>query len=227
MYLVLLFCLKQQLNKTKVLKNTRNQRKEAYHGEDYASSLRKLSIDTESSLFRSPSSTDSFSQESFESSLIEWDELHGIEYLTSGGSSIISIASYKNEKVVVKTLKSELEYDQVFVDAFENEFRILSMINHPNIVKYIGTGFYGDGKRFIVMERLHGGTLSKSLKSCESKKKPWRKNKNKLSMKDSLKYARDLANALDFCHTAIKDCVIIHRDLKPENIGKIEFNSIN
>ena len=186
---------------------------------DISHYARKLSIGTESSL-RSPSSTDCLTLESNGSSLIQWDELHGIEYLTSGGSSVISTASYKDEKVVVKTLKSELEHDQVFVDALEKEFQILSAIDHPNIVKYIGTGFYGDGKRFIVIEQLCGGTLSRKLKSCGAKKKFWKRNKNKLSMKDSLKHARDLANALDYCHTAIQDCSIIHRDLKPDNVGK-------
>ena len=110
-----------------------------------------LSIRRES-LLCSHSSTDCLPLESNGSSSMWWGELHEIGHLTSSGLSLISTASCEDKKVVVKTLKSELEHDHVFVNALEKEFQILSMIDHLNIVKHIGTEFYGDGKRFIVIE---------------------------------------------------------------------------
>jgi len=189
---------------------------------------RKLTATTESTFcseerIASCSSLDSLADsEEFQ---IQWEQLHDIEYLTSGGSSTIYTATHNDEHVIIKKVSSELEFDKIYIDELENELRILSSIDHPHIVKFKGAGFNREGRRFIVLERLHGGTLKRTLefdsKLSDQKRQFWKNKKDKkLSMEDALKYARAIADALSFCHSAaMPGCMVLHRDLKPDNIG--------
>ena len=93
-----------------------------------------------------------------------------------------------------------------------------------NIVTLLGAGFDRKGKRFIVMERLDGGTLSQLFgytTRIRDRRRHFFRKKKKLPYLTVLKYAQQIAAAVDYLHrNAIEGSMILHRDLKPDNIGK-------
>ena len=101
---------------------------------------------------------------------------------------------------------------------------IHSRLNHPNIVGLIGAGSTSKGVRFVVLERLDGGTLTQMLgydtRIRDRRRRFWRKKQ--FAYLDVLRIARSIASALHYCHEqAIPGSMVLHRDLKPDNIGKL------
>ena len=95
-------------------------------------------------------------------------------------------------------------------------------LNHPNIVSLIGAGITSKGVRFVVLERLDGGTLTQMLgydtRIRDRRRRFWKKKQ--LSFLDVLRCARSIADAMAYCNRdAIPGCMVLHRDLKPDNIG--------
>jgi len=153
---------------------------------------------------------------------LQWDSLRNVEYLTDGGSNWIHTAVFNGKPVVVKTLKPECQDLALAIREIEGELEIHSRLDHPSIVKLIGAGFTPRRIRFVVLERLDGGTMSQLLgydnRIRDRRRRFW--TKNKIPYMDVLKYARDLANALAYCQGgAIPNAMVLHRDLKPDNIG--------
>lgn len=150
---------------------------------------------------------------------VNWDELYDIKYLTSGGSSNVYTATFLENSVIIKVLKSEFVEDETFLKEMESEISILSRLDHPNVVKLFGAGYNSKGHRFLILERLSGGTMDKIFEgNCKSYN--FRKSNNKaLPMKDILVNAHAIASAMRYFHSPINGCSILHRDLKPDNIG--------
>ena len=84
---------------------------------------------------------------------------------------------------------------------FEEEARLASSLNHPNIVTIYSVG-EKDDFAYIAMELVGGRTLRELLSA------------GPLPMKQTLGLATQLADALAAAHSR----GIIHRDLKPENL---------
>lgn len=95
---------------------------------------------------------------------------------------------------------------------FEIEAKILSKLNHPNIVKFYDY-FSQDNVEMIVMEYVEGDSLEKKL------------SKDKLiNLDDSLKYVKQILSALNEIHSH----KVYHRDIKTDNIqltpdGKVKL----
>lgn len=154
---------------------------------------------------------------------LQWENLSNVEYLTDGGNNWIHTAVLQGKSVVVKTLKPECQDVALAINEIEGELEIHSRLDHPNIVKLIGAGFTPRGVRFVVLERLDGGTLTQLLgydtRIRDRRRRFW--TKKKISYVDVLKCARSLAEALAYCHgRAIPNAMVLHRDLKPDNVGK-------
>uniref|UniRef100_A0A7S2LY51 Protein kinase domain-containing protein n=1 Tax=Skeletonema marinoi TaxID=267567 RepID=A0A7S2LY51_9STRA len=153
---------------------------------------------------------------------LQWESLRNVEYLTDGGNNWIHTAVLQGKSVVVKTLKPECQDVALAINEIEGELEIHSRLDHPNIVKLIGAGFTPRGVRFVVLERLDGGTLTQLLgydtRIRDRRRRFWAKKK--ISYMDVLKCARSLAEALAYCHgRAIPNAMVLHRDLKPDNVG--------
>ena len=103
--------------------------------------------------------------------------------------------------VAIKVLPQHLSSNPELKERFEREARAISSLNHPRICTLYDVG-HQDGVDFLVMEFLEGETLADRLK------------KGPLPMKESLKIAMDVCEALQAAHRS----GIIHRDLKPGNI---------
>lgn len=154
---------------------------------------------------------------------LQWEDMRNVEYLTDGGNNWIHTAVLHGKSVVVKTLKPECQDVALAINEIEGELEIHSRLDHSNIVKLIGAGFTPRGVRFVVLERLDGGTLAQLLgydNRIRDRRRRFSAKKKKISYMDVLKCARSLADALAYCHgRAIPNVVVLHRDLKPDNVG--------
>lgn len=106
-----------------------------------------------------------------------------------------------NKRVAVKTLHSSLLGPQLV--AFQNEARVLSKLEHPNIVRILDFGATDQGSPYMVLEYGKGTPLKTEIEEHGS-----------LSIDLANKVFAQLIEALAYCH----DRSIMHRDLKPENI---------
>ena len=106
-----------------------------------------------------------------------------------------------NRTVAVKVLPHSLSADPFRRQRFEREARAISALQHPNICTLHDIGSQ-DGTEYLVMEYLEGATLADRLL------------KGRLTLNQTLRYATEVADALDGAHRR----GIVHRDLKPANI---------
>mmetsp|Transcript_6579 Transcript_6579/g.12403 ORF Transcript_6579/g.12403 Transcript_6579/m.12403 type:complete len:708 (+) Transcript_6579:320-2443(+) len=153
---------------------------------------------------------------------LRWGELSNIEYLTDGGNNWIHTAVMSKTPVVIKQLKPEVKDVAVAINEIEGELAIHSLLDHENIVSLYGAGFTTDKSRFLVLERLDGGTLTQQLgydtRIRDRRRRFWKKNK--MPYVKVLEIARQIAEAMDYCHRrAVPGSMVLHRDLKPDNIG--------
>lgn len=89
------------------------------------------------------------------------------------------------------------------------EGRLVSGLDHPNVVTVYEAGFY-DGREFLAMEWIRGKTLDQVIQ-CRS-----------LSLRTTLKYSIQIATALAAAHGSH----ILHRDLKPRNVMITESGDV-
>lgn len=106
-----------------------------------------------------------------------------------------------HREVAIKILPGTLAAHPELRDRFEREARAISSLNHPHICTLYDVG-HQDGVDYLVMELIEGETLAARLE------------KGRLPIPDALRYAAEIADALDRAHSS----GIIHRDLKPGNI---------
>src|SRR5438034_5735652 len=100
-------------------------------------------------------------------------------------------------KVLTPTLSSNPEYRQ----RFEREARTVAALSHPHICPVYDIGAH-DGLDYLVMEYLEGENLAARIA------------KGPLPIAEALRYAVQVADALDQAHRH----GVVHRDLKPGNI---------
>jgi serine/threonine-protein kinase len=99
-------------------------------------------------------------------------------------------------KVLSKNLATEPDYTR-----FQDEARLASSLNHPNIVTIYGVGNEGDVS-YIAMEFVRGRTLRELLAT------------GAVPVSKAVDLAFQIADALATAHAS----GIVHRDLKPENV---------
>jgi len=135
-----------------------------------------------------------------------------LEQVGIGGMATVYKArcNLLNRFVAVKVLKDEFSKDAEFVKRFRAEAQSAASLAHPNIVSVYDVG-EENGINYIVMEYLEGDTL-----------KDFIDKKGKLSNEQTLKFASQIASALEAAHGA----KIIHRDIKPQNIVLVNNNTI-
>ena len=129
------------------------------------------------------------------------------EKLGSGGTAEVYRAfdSERSAEVVLKIVPEDL--DDKSLRRFVAETRILSRLNHPNVVKIYEVG-ENDGRHYYVMEYVEAESLKQLIElRCDEQK-------GFFSLQEVLSLFADMTSAL--CYTHAQN--IFHRDIKPANI---------
>lgn len=122
--------------------------------------------------------------------------------LGSGGWGTVYKCTHVNLKktLAIKILHSHLIRDKNTLLRFQREARIMTSLNHQNIVAIVDHGW--SPQPFIAMEFLEGKPLSSILASARP------------DTGTAVRYLLEIAKALEVAHQA----GVIHRDLKPANV---------
>ncbi len=125
-----------------------------------------------------------------------------------GGLGVVfkAVNTLDGTTVAVKTLKNDIDsalYLSRHIRSFEREQQIGSIVQHPNIVQLLDTGYFGDGQPVTVFEFVQGETLKDII--LHNGIIPVVKTKQMmLQVLDALIYLQSVN--------------IVHADLKPQNI---------
>ncbi len=116
---------------------------------------------------------------------------------------------------VVKLMLEHYREHKELLRMFRLEGRIMTLLDHPNVVKVTGTGDDDSGLPYIVMEYLAGDHLGVLLRASQKHHAP---------MSPSLiaRIAIQVANGLAYVHDATdrkgKPLDLVHRDVSPQNV---------
>ncbi|MDH3296163.1 MAG: serine/threonine protein kinase [Acidimicrobiia bacterium] len=132
------------------------------------------------------------------------DGFEPIKRIGGGGFGDVWLARQTNvdRKVAVKVGHAPIQ-DEIIRLRFERECKALGRLSgHPNIVDVYTAGSLDDGRPYLVLEYIDGGTLWQRLKRAP------------LNEGELISVGEQLAGALAEAHSS----GVLHRDLKPENI---------
>jgi serine/threonine protein kinase len=127
--------------------------------------------------------------------------------LGQGGVGAVYLArdqKLHDKPVVVKVLLEKSLRDKWVLQKFQQEKEALARVDHPGVVGISDTGELSDGKPYIVMQFVDGGSLRDAIRA-----KP-----EGMDLERVASIVRQTGAAL----SAVHEKKIYHRDLKPENM---------
>lgn len=126
-----------------------------------------------------------------------------IEQIGMGGMATVYKAyDPKTERnVAIKILPQQYSFDPTFKTRFDQEARAIANLEHIHILPVFAYG-EEDGISYMVMRLLNAGSLSDRIR------------KGAMSLAESARILRQVAEALDYAHTN----GVLHRDVKPSNV---------
>lgn len=101
----------------------------------------------------------------------------------------------------LKVIHKELESDVVLAKRFEREARLMTELDSPHVLKARDVGRMPDGRMYIAMDLVSGGTLADAVGE-------------KRDRSDVRRWLLDAARGLEAVHAA----GAVHRDVKPANL---------
>ena len=120
----------------------------------------------------------------------------------------------KDEIVALKLIRDELAKDREYVAMFLDEAKILSRLNHPDIIDTRDYGIEGE-TRFIAMELLLGRSLLDAFDRANQQK-------TRMPLDLAAFVGKRVAEALDYAHALESEkgakLNVIHRDVNPTNV---------
>lgn len=135
-----------------------------------------------------------------------------VRHLGDGGMGQVFLAVHEHleRRVALKLLQVERARDAHQVERFVREAWIANRIRHDNVVEVTDLQFLPDGRPYVVMEYIEGGTLYTL----------W--DEGSLDVMRFLDAMGQVAGALGAAHRAS----VVHRDIKPANIFLTEHNGV-
>jgi len=118
------------------------------------------------------------------------------------GTVYVGVQTSIGREVAVKVMRQELGTDEEAVKRFYREAKVVSRLNHSNIVGLIDFGRTKEGLLFLVMEYIKGRSLSDEIA------------RGPMGIKRTVDIIGQVCDALGEAHAQ----GIVHRDLKPDNI---------
>src|SRR5262245_41733651 len=127
-----------------------------------------------------------------------------LEAVGEGGMATVYKAQHPDtqEIVAIKLVRPEIAGKDLLLKRFEQEFRVASKLDHPNMVRALGFGQEGRSP-YIVMEFVDGESLGDRIL-----------REGGLPESEAVDIVVQVAEALHSAH----EHGLIHRDLKPDNI---------
>jgi len=125
-------------------------------------------------------------------------------HLANGGMAAVYAArdAVLGRQVAIKVLAAHVAEDPAAVRRFQREARAAARVSqHPHVVTIYDVGEH-DGRPFIVMELMEGGSLAHVLREGPP------------ARGEALRWVAETAAALDAAH----ELDVIHRDVKPGNL---------
>ncbi|HJZ10641.1 MAG TPA: protein kinase, partial [Acidobacteriota bacterium] len=119
---------------------------------------------------------------------------------------------YLQTERAIKVIHSQFVDDAEQVERFIREARILTEVQHPNLVQLFDFGMLEDQIFFMVMELLRGESVLQRIRKS-----------GRIPFHDSLRIIREAAQALHCAHQK----GIIHRDISPDNLLLVKEDSGN
>lgn len=142
-----------------------------------------------------------------------------VQHIATGGMGEVYLARYQNAGgvecvAVVKRLLPRLSHDPDFINYFQREGRIGSILNHPNVIQTLEMGQVDD-QYYIAMEYVAGPSLVRLLATSLTMKRQF-------SIPLVLHLSGQIASALAYIHSRTsldgRPFEIIHMDLAPHNM---------
>ena len=133
------------------------------------------------------------------------DRYRVVRHIANGGMAGVWEAHDEllGRAVAVKVLASHLSEDSRARARFSREARAAAgLSSHAHVVTIYDVGEH-DGRAFMVMELMRGGTVGERLKAGRT-----------IADDTALRWLREAAGALDAAH----DAGVVHRDIKPGNL---------
>ena len=127
------------------------------------------------------------------------------DFLGGGGMARVYLARDEELRrdVALKLLRQEYAEDEVFLQLFRRESRSAATLSHPNVVQVYDARRSADGRHYIAMEYVSGGTLKERLA-----------REGSLEPDEAARLTSQVAQALRAAH----ERGIVHRDVKSRNI---------
>ena len=142
-----------------------------------------------------------------------------VRCISSGGMARVYEARRESlagvaPKVAVKVILPEYAADETFQQLFVNEARIVSQLQHQNLVQ-IQDFDREAGHFYLVMEYVEGITLRRAASLC-------RRNGMPIPLAVIAELGRQISEGLHYAHTARSEdgqrLRLVHRDIKPSNL---------
>ncbi len=128
----------------------------------------------------------------------------GTTYLVWNPSITTPAGQPRGELQVLKEMNADIARIPKAQELFEREANTLKTLSHPGIPKFYDF-FIEAGKKYLVMELLHGQDLEKRVRK-----------QGPVSRKQAINWMIQTCEVLEYLHN--RETPIIHRDIKPGNL---------
>ncbi|RLN94765.1 hypothetical protein BBJ28_00005283 [Nothophytophthora sp. Chile5] len=138
---------------------------------------------------------------------VNLEDITDIRVIGSGGFGVVWLVKYRNSAFLAsKRIRAEIG-NRERTEAFVEEIRLVSRLDHPNIVAFVGVAWSIEADLQALFEFIENGDLRLYL-SAPTLHHHWTRVKFQLAI--------DVIEALVYVHSFIPP--LVHRDLKSRNV---------